>query len=347
MQQNPIKTFWNNLNNSKLIRYLLLLALGWAIAKVLAYFSTVIIIFSFAIILAFLLNYPVQWLKSFLPHNLAVIFVFILTLVLFSCLTIPLGLAILSQAQQLLNQSPEWLEYIANLLDQLQRLLSRWNIQVNLNAIENQVQEQALAGLGSGLATLQGFFYNLVNLILIGVVAFFLLLDGQPLWNFAMHLLPQHLRSPIAESIKRNFLGFFWGRLILSIFFCISCLVVFLILKVPYGLVLAVIAGIFDLIPGIGATLGIGLITIILLPQGVWLGLQVLFICIILQQIEENLLMPRIMKDSISLNPVIMFFALLVGARIAGLLGIFLAIPVAGILISLGKMDTLNQDESS
>jgi predicted PurR-regulated permease PerM len=78
-----------------------------------------------------------------------------------------------------------------------------------------------------------------------------------------------------------------------------------------------------------------------LLPQGIWLSLQVLVSCILLQQVEENLLMPRIMQDSININPVVMFFALLVGARIAGLLGIFLAIPIAGVIISLFEVDEM------
>lgn len=109
----------------------------------------------------------------------------------------------------------------------------------------------------------------------------------------------------------------------------------------PYALLLAAIAGFFDLIPGIGATLGISLICLILLPQGIWLSLLILVCCVLLQQVEENLLMPKIMQGSINMNPVVMFLALLVGVRVAGLLGLFLAIPVAGVLISLFDVDAL------
>ncbi|MEO0011971.1 MAG: hypothetical protein RLZZ535_360 [Cyanobacteriota bacterium] len=74
MNEPNVKNFWNNfekrLNNSKLIRYLLLFTLAWAIAQVLAYFETVIVVFILAAILAFILNYPVQWLTRFLPRGL-------------------------------------------------------------------------------------------------------------------------------------------------------------------------------------------------------------------------------------------------------------------------------------
>ncbi|WP_017303573.1 AI-2E family transporter [Spirulina subsalsa] len=339
-----MKDLFNHLTTSQLMRYLLIFILGWVIIELLAYFEHIIIIFTFAAILAFLLNYPVQFLKRILPHTLAVGLVFGLTLALFVGLTIPLGITILAQAEQLLSQSPELLESLTEVLDDLQNVLANWNIRANVGAIEDQLQDQIIAGLGVGLSTLQSFLYNLVNLILIAVVAFFMLLDGLPIWELILKLFPPYLREPINTAIKENFLGFFWGRLLLSIFFGISCLIVFALLQVPYSLILAVIAGVFDLIPGIGATLGISLVTLILLPQGLWLGIKVLITCVVLQQVEENLLMPHIMKDSINLNPIIMFFALLVGARIAGLLGVFLAIPVAGVIVRLSQVETPKTD---
>lgn len=104
------------------------------------------------------------------------------------------------------------------------------------------------------------------------------------------------------------------------------------------------VAGIFDMIPGIGATIGIGLISLILLPQGLWRAMQVLIACIVLQQIEENILMPRVMQNSLQMNPVVLFFALLIGSRLSGLVGLFLSIPIAGVLLSLMDNDTEDDD---
>ncbi|MEO1508006.1 MAG: AI-2E family transporter, partial [Cyanobacteria bacterium J06633_23] len=148
-------------------------------------------------------------------------------------------------------------------------------------------------------------------------------------------------RQRLTLTIQENLLGFFWGRLLLSIFFAISTFVVFLLLKIPYALVLAVIAGVFDLIPGIGATLGVCLVGLLLLSQGIGTAIQSVVVCILLQQVEENVLLPHIMRDSLNINPVVMFFALLVGLRIAGLLGLFLAIPIAGVVVSLLDVDEM------
>ncbi len=341
MNEPNIKRFWENLNNAKLIRYLLLFALGWAIIQVLAYFDTVLIVFIFAGVLAFLLSYPVKWVERFLPHGVAVTIVFLLSLLLVGGLIATLGFTILSQAQELIAQAPQFIESGISLIERLQNILTNWNFQVDFQGIEEQIRNQALVFLGNGFTTIQALFSNFIDLVLILVVAFFMLLDGKRAWNFLLKIFPENFRHKFNHAIKKNFLGFFWGRLVLSLFFGVSVFIVFLILQLPYAVALAAIAGVFDLIPGIGATIGISLVCLIILPQGIWQAVKVLAGCVVLQQVEENLLMPRIMQGSINMNPVFMFFALLVGAQIAGLVGVFLSIPIAGVLISLFEIEEM------
>lgn len=332
------------INTNKLVRYLLLFALGWGVVQILAYFSTVIVIFVLAAVLAFLLNYPVQWVQRFLPHTVAVTLVFLGSILVLAAFTFTIGFAALSQGQQLLKQSPEFISFIISLLEQLQSLLARWNLQVDLSAVEEEIRNQALVGIGLGLGTFQRLIASLVDVILIAVVAFFMLLNGGNIWRFILKLFPEQIRGKVTSAIQKSFLGFFVGRLILSIFFGVSTFIVFLIFQVPYTLILATLAGVFDLIPGIGATLGISIVALIVLPQGIWVSIKVLIGCVLLQQVEENLLMPRIMQGSLNINPVVMFFALLIGAKIAGLLGVFLAVPVAGVIINLFDMDELKAE---
>jgi predicted PurR-regulated permease PerM len=337
-------SFWDQFNNSKLLRYLLLLTLGWGFTQVLAYFEPILVIFIFSGIFAFLLNFPVQWICRFMPRGPAVITVFALSLLIIAGLTATLGLAIASQAQQLIEQAPQLTDTVTSLLDDLQQILSRGNLNVDFTTIEEQLQTQALTTLGFGLTALQSVLANILNLIIIAVISFFMLLDGARLWNFILQRFSGSFQDKLNLAIRQNFLGFFWGRLLLSIFFGLSAFLVFILLDIPYALVLATIAGVFDLIPGIGATIGISLVAMITLPQGIWLSLKVLVGCIVLQQVEENLLMPRIMQGSINMNPVVLFFALLLGVRVAGLVGVFLAIPIAGVLISLFDVKEMQGD---
>lgn len=338
MQGHPL---WNYFNTSSLVRYLLLFACGWAAIEVLNYFEIVVVVFATATILAFLLSHPVRWLKRFLPHGIAVFTVFIIAIVVIGGMVVTIGLTVLSQGQPLIDNLTEFLTSLAPRLEAIEGTFERWNVPVDLQSLGVQFRDQAASILGAGIGILQALLSNFLHSILIAVVTFFMLLDGDRLWHFILNKVPPNQRHRVARTVQKSLLGFFWGRLILSIFFGLSTFVVFLIFQMPYALTLAVIAGLFDLIPGIGATVGIGLITLFLLSHSIVLAVQSAVICVILQQIEENLLLPHIMKDSLNINPVVMFFALIVGARIAGVLGIFLAVPAASAIVSLLEIDEM------
>ncbi|MBE9066597.1 AI-2E family transporter [Leptolyngbya cf. ectocarpi LEGE 11479] len=329
------------LDNSALIRFLLLLASGWALLQVLDYFEIVVVIFVISTILAFLLSYPVTWCRRFLPRSLAVFTVFMVALVLVGGIVTTLALAVIAQGQSLLDNGTDFLNSLQPLIESIETTLRQWNVQVDLQTLGEQLQQQATTLLGSGLGLVQTLLENFINGILIAVVTFFMMLDGPRLWRLFLKAIPEHQQQPLTLTIQKNLLGFFWGRLLLSIFFAISTFAVFLLLQIPYALVLAVIAGLFDLIPGIGATLGVGLIGLLLLSQGIGTAIQSVVVCILLQQVEENILLPHVMRDSLNINPVVMFFALIVGVRVAGLLGLFLAIPIAGVIVSLLDVDEM------
>ena len=346
--QEPPSPFWEQLNSLVLVRFLLLFASGWAFVQLLAYFEAVIVIFGFAAILAFLLSYPVQWLRRFLPHGLAVVVAFLLGILIIIGLTITVGLSIVSQAQQLFNSLTTFLNSLIPLTEQLEDFLLSRNIQVNLNVIQEQIQNQLLSALSTGLtyslSTIQLFFTNFITLVLIIVVALFMSLDGQRLWQLILKIVPKRVRGRFATIVKRKFLGFVRGQVILTVFLTFSSLIVFLILQVPFPLVLATIVGVFDIIPGIGATLGVSIIFLLVLSQNVLLSIKVLVACVVLQQIQDNLISPRVMQGAVNINPVVIFFALLVGAKVAGLLGVFLAIPVTGVIVSFFEIDEMKAE---
>ncbi|MGM3308203.1 AI-2E family transporter [Anabaena sp. WFMT] len=338
------KNLWQRLNNLVLVRFLLLVASGWAIVQLLDYFQAVIVVFSFAAILAFLLNYPVYFLRRFLPHAVAVIVVFLLGIMILGVLIITVGLTVLSQGQQLIDSISNFLTSLVPLIERIEEFLQTRNLQIDLSVIETQLRNQAVSTLVTTLAILQGILTNFITFIFIAVIAFFMLLDGQKLWNFIIKIVPPNRRQRFTDIIRRSFLGFFRGQLLLTLFLTSSTFIVFLCFNVPFALLLSLIVGILDMIPGIGATLGVATITLIVLAQNPWLALKVLIACVILQQIQDNLIAPRVMQGTMNLNPVVVFFSLLVGARVAGLLGIFISIPIAGIIVALLEIEEMQSE---
>jgi predicted PurR-regulated permease PerM len=321
-------------HNTILIRFLLLVASGWAMVQILAYFQVLVVVFVSATILAFLLNHIAIWWSRWLPRRLAIVSVFLCWLGLTLGCSLTLGTVILSQGQQLAASVQDFSHSLIPWLANLESWLASWRIPLNFQGLEPQLHSQVVSLLTTSLGFLQSTLTNVVLALLIAVVTLFMMLDGDRIWWWLLGRLPIYHKDRFNQVIQRNLLAFFWGLLLLSIFFGLSTFVVFSVLGVPYAAFLGLTVGLLDLIPGIGATLGIALVCLLLLSQGVWLALKALVVCITLQQVQENLLLPYVMKDSLDINPVVMFFALIVGATVAGVLGLFLAVPVAGVIIT-------------
>ncbi|MGF1570297.1 MAG: AI-2E family transporter [Nodosilinea sp.] len=326
---------WAAISNSVMVRFLLFFASGWAMVQLLAYFEMLLVVFVSSTFLAFLLNYPATWLSRWMPRTVAIVGLFLACLGILGGLALTLGLAVLSQGQQLVANLREFSDgAVVPWLADLETLFQTWNLPINLESLAPQLQTQALSALNLGLGLLQASLANLVLGIFIAVITLFMMLDGAKLWHWLLRQLPIRNKERFNTVVQQNLIGFFWGRIVLVVFVGLSTFVIFLVLGVPYALVLSTIVAVLDLIPGIGATLGIGLVSILLLSQSVWMAAQALVIGVLVQQVQENLLLPYVMKDSLNINPVVMFFALIVGARVAGIFGLFLAIPVAGVIIT-------------
>ncbi|WP_448570297.1 AI-2E family transporter [Trichothermofontia sp.] len=333
---------WASIKTRSLVRFLLFFAAGWAGVTLLQYFQTIIFTFTIAAILAFLLNYPVQYLKQFIGRGFALGVVIITSLLVILSLASALLITVVNQVQRLIESIQFAVSADQNLLGTVEGWLGRLNIQIDLQTIGRIVENAlnfSINFVSGSLAALPNTFFTVIIIL---VVTFFMLIDGESLWHFGLRLVPDDNRDRFALAMKTSFLGFFQGQLLLCLFLSLSTLVLFSILKIPFALPLAIIVGILDTIPGIGATLGVIVISLISLVQGGWLNaLTVVAVSVALQQIQDNLIAPRVMQHTVNLNPVVVFFALMVGARIAGLLGIFLSVPIAGTIVSLLAIEAM------
>lgn len=311
----------------------------WILSQVFRYFEHLITVLAIAAILAFLLNYPVRFFeRSRMSRTQAVIIVLLVTLTLLGILGVTLVPVLINQATQLLENIPAWLEASRVKLEALDTWAKGRNLPLDLRSfggrlsiqIENQIQVYASQALGLALGTLSG----LLDGILVTVLAFYMLLYGERLWQEVIALLPPPLNLSLGESLRLNFQNFFISQFLLGLFMVGTLTPIFISLKVPFALLFALLIGASELIPFIGATLGIGLVTLLVLFENWWLAVQVAIAAIVMQQIKDNLLAPRLMGNFTGLNPIWIFIALLMGLQIAGFLGVVVAVPIAGTIKS-------------
>ncbi len=317
---------WRQLNNSNLIRFLLLFISGWALIQLIAYFYTVISIFTISATFAALLNFPVRWLTRYLPRAWAIAVTCLTVLTLAIGFVTLLGLEIVNQGQGL---TASLFDFVQNTdLKPVREVLKGVDVSKFITTLQT--------GLLSGVGLVQGTFSNFLLLIFVVVICIYMLIDGNRIWATCLKVIPESQRDRVGTVFQKSFVGFFRAQFLLIAFLSFLGFVAFTILGVNYALFLALILAVIDAIPGIGGTLCAIVVTVLVfLSQGPWMALKVLITCTVLQQIQDNLISPKLMKENLNINPVLLFFALFIGERVAGLLGVFLSIPIAGMIVSL------------
>ena len=307
----------------------------WVLSQVVSYFDHLFTVLTVAAILAFLLNYPVKFFeKARITHTQAVIIVLLVSVTLLVVLAFTIVPLIFDQLRELLLGIPAWLEMSQDNLAWVDKWARARRLPLDLTGFSNRIttrvesQLQAIAGEAFGLAL--GTLSGLVDTALVVVLAFYMLLYGEVVWRGLIDLLPSPFGAAFSASLQLNFRNFFITQLILGLFMFVALTPIFLALKLPFALLFALLIGSAELIPFIGATFGIGLVTLLVLVQNWWLGVQVALFAIAVQQVKDNILAPRLMGNFTGLNPIWIFVALLIGAEIAGFLGALVAVPVAG-----------------
>ncbi|MBD2039678.1 AI-2E family transporter [Microcoleus sp. FACHB-672] len=325
-----------------LLTWLLIFFSGWAMLSALSYVGELISILITAGLIAFLLNYAVARLQHILPRGVAAGLVYLAAGVAVVLIGLTIVPPVFAQGRQLATNFPSLVDSAQQQIDSFQT----WSVEHNLpfdvrilaqqllTRLQAQAEEIAARGFGLVLGTVNWF----LDFILILVISFYMLVDGDRVWNALTSFFSPTIRHGLTESLQRNLQRFVSGQLLLGLFMAVTLAVAFWLLRVPFFLLFAVFIGIMEAIPFVGATLGIGTVSIIVAFINWWQALQVLAVAVALQQVKDNLIGPRIMGNLTGLSPVFIFASLLLGARVGGLLGVILAIPMTGVVKSIAEI---------
>ncbi|HAZ47407.1 MAG TPA: AI-2E family transporter [Cyanobacteria bacterium UBA11369] len=314
---------------------------GWLGLLVFHYFQSIIGILVIATILSFLLDYPVGFLRQRgMERNRAVLLVVLFTLLILGAFGLTLAPLLIDQLNGLIVRLPSW---IASGTQQLQTFRD-WAAERNLPINLLELASQTIARVSSQLQSLTGQSIRLVldtlgsvvNVILTIVLTFYLLLHGERLWDGIFQWFPSRVGLEIRQSLRQNFHNYFIGQATLATLMGISLTVAFSILKVPFGLLFGLGVGLMTLIPFGGAT-GISIVSLLMAFQNFWLGIKVLLVASLIDQAIGNIIAPRILGEIIGLNPVWVLVSLLLGAKVGGLLGLLIAVPIAGCIKSIAQ----------
>ena len=169
--------------------------------------------------------------------------------------------------------------------------------------------------------------------IAIAFLTFFMLLDGRRWVGGILDVVPDPARprwERVFAGIYRTVGGYVAGNLLISIAAGIVAGITLFAVGVPYAIPLAILVGILDLIPLVGAAIATVLVSVVALTESFTAAAIVAVVLILYQQFENHVLQPLVYGRSVKLSPLAVLIAVLVGAELAGILGALAAIPVAG-----------------
>ncbi|MGQ0779452.1 MAG: AI-2E family transporter [Pseudonocardiales bacterium] len=313
-------------------------AVTYGLVQLVVGVQEILLLIALALFLAIGLEPAVSWLvgRRF-PRWAAVTTVFVVALTVvggFLAAAIPV---VVTQATQFVQKAPSYLQQAQDRNSWLGRLNDRFALQERL--------EQGLNGPGTNLVgnllgAGQMVFGALVSFLIVVLLTVYFVADLPRIRAAGYRLVPASRRPRailIGDEIFAKVGGYVLGKLLISVIAGIVTYIWLLIFGVPYALLLAITVAVLDLIPVVGATLAGVIVCLVALTVSLPVCLATIVFFIVYQQVEDNLLVPKIIGGIMKVSALVTVVAVLLGGALLGIIGALVAIPIAATLLLLAQ----------
>lgn len=269
-----------------------------------------------------------------IPRPVSILLIYLIL----AAIAVGIGLLVvpnlIGELQSLIASFPMLVSYV----DQAVQELQRYPFVPDLSGIPDRLLGQLIGSFSQALDLLLfavNLITSLLSSILVLVVTFFLIMDAENLHRHAISMVPPDRREQarrLTAKMGIKIEGWLKGTLLLSATVGVGTSIGMWVIGMPYPLLLGLAAGLFELVPMVGAYLGAAPAVIVAFFEPTWKLIAVVVFFVALQQLENNVLAPVVMSKQMQLSPLLTIIALLLGAAVMGLIGALLAIPAAAVL---------------
>ncbi len=239
---------------------------------------------------------------------------------------------------QMIDQARQFAKELPELIDRGQDQLTRWGMISAETSFKELLQQSPIGGgdaVTMVLTTVFRFFGGLFGLITILLLTFYMLVESRSMLDFFVRLFPRDNRRKVAhlsELVTVKVSAWLGGQIFLGFVIGATTAIGLGLMGVPYFFVLALIAGIGEMIPMIGPLISAvpAVLVAFTVSPGLALGVAVFFL--VQQQLENAVLVPKLMGETVGLNAVTVITALVIGSELLGFSGALLAVPTAAII---------------
>lgn len=316
----------------------LLMVIAVAAGLLLAYLLRNIIL---SVFIAFILAAAIEPLLKFLqkyklPKSVSLAITYIFALIILGLMAFIVFPPLIQQVELFVRNLPDLTSKAVQVVagnnvneSEVQQYMQR-----GLDFIFGRAEQISNSVLQVGINVISG----VATVITIVVISFYLVAQKNQLYDGLIYLMPKKNYEQvrvILPKVERKLGLWLRGQLILGVLIGFLTWVGLTILQIEYALPLAIIAGILELVPLIGPILAAIPSIIIGLTVSPALAVAVTIMYIVVQQLESNLIVPKVMERAVGLNPLLIIIALLAGGTLMGIMGAIIAVPVAVVIASI------------
>lgn len=324
------------LTANRILRYIMFFLVAAATFYFLYTVREVVLTFAVGGLLAYLLFRPVIYIeKKGLSRTWSIIMLYLMflgMLTLITWMTIPRVVAELSDIAKVMPHYAGQAQDLAARVEKMDLPAQVHQIiKENITRMEGFIYS-SLKGFVSGVYK---FFGKIYIVIFAPILAFYILKDWEKIKDNFLNLFPPGARADctvLAREMDTVLIEFFKGHLMVSSMVGILTGLAAVIIGVKYALLIGIISAVTNLVPYFGPFLG-GIPAIgLALSESGSMAIYMTIAIVVIQQVESNLVTPRIIGDRLGLHPLLIVFALLAGGQLLGIWGMLLAVPVTGVL---------------
>lgn len=325
------------------ISSLYLAGLIWQIA---VQFSDILLLFFLAWIVAFILEPIVDLLEhgAIMPRPAAVTIAYFGMLIVGATGLLWAVPALSRQAIQLAGELPAYLAFLEGHFEQLQILLDERGLTANLAAllqVDDLVRRAEAIGpyvLTNAVTLATGIASFIVQLVLVLMLSFYIMLDGQRIARGFLGVMPLTVRDDVVfflDSVNKAFAGFLRGQLIQALLYSIGTAIIMWVAGLDLILLTAVVNTGLMMIPFVGPPLALVLPLSIAVFESPSSFLVVWILVTTLQAVIVNVVAPRVMSSAVGVHPLLVFVGILVGAKLAGVWGALFGVPAVAVIAAM------------
>jgi predicted PurR-regulated permease PerM len=309
-------------------------------------FSQILFIFFLAIVLSIAIRPAVKWLnRRGVPRAAGVIVLYIVAFLLVAGMAIAVVPRLVEQITEISNEIPGYYGNLRNgLLQSQSRVLQEIAIQMPLEfrmtspiSTSETVEPsaQVVEQVTRPIPFVDIFARSALVLTAMFILGFYWTLDSERSIRNILFWLPKGRRESIREfinEVEEKVGRFLLGQGILCLIIGTMALIAYLLIGLPYALLLAIFSGFMEAVPIVGPILGAIPALLLVISSEPTKAVWVIVATILIQGLENYLLVPRVMKQSVGVNPLVILLALAAFTSLLGLAGALLAIPIAAII---------------